>query len=222
MVNRLFDDAAGSYDRVTGLMSFGTGRRYRRDALRRAGVGPGARVLDVACGTGQVSAAAEALVGPTGTVLGVDPSAGMRRVAASRGIRAVEGCAEQLPVADGAFDLVVMGYALRHVSDLEGAFLEMRRALRPGGRVLILEVTPPPGAVGRALLRAYLQAVLPTAALVVTGDRRAMDLMRYYWDSIAQCVPPRVILAAMGAAGLDRPSHHRIFGLLSEYTAVRP
>jgi len=84
VVNRLFDDTARHYDRVTGWMSFGTGARYRRDVLRRSGVGAGSRVLDVACGTGQVAAAALRLVGPDGVVVGVDPSRGMRRVAEAR------------------------------------------------------------------------------------------------------------------------------------------
>ena len=84
VVTNLFDDTAVHYDRVTGLMSSWTGAAYRRQILRRAGIGPGAQVLDVACGTGQVSAAAMKLVGPSGSVLGIDPSEGMRRVAETR------------------------------------------------------------------------------------------------------------------------------------------
>ncbi len=224
VVNRLFDDTARHYDRITGLMSLGTGARYRRDVLRRIGVGAGFRVLDVACGTGQVSAAALRLVGPGGTVLGVDPSEGMRRVAESRGIRTVAGVAERLPVRDGAFDAVVMGYALRHVSDLIAAFREMRRVLRPGGTVAVLEITSPApqAVVRRALLRLYLKHLVPMASLLATGNRRAMDLMRYYWESIERCVAPPTILGAMKDAGLVSPAHHRTLGILSEYTAVAP
>lgn len=221
VVNGLFDDASPSYDRITSLMSFGTGGWYRRDALRRWGVGPGSRVLDVASGTGQVAAAAMRLSGPEGLVLGVDPSAGMRRVAAQRGCRVVEGTAERLPVDDASFDLVVMGYALRHVSDLVAAFAEMRRALRPGGRVLILEVTRPESNAARWLLRLYLRGVVPMASLLLTANRRAMELMRYYWESIDRCVPPGAILSAMERSGLRDAAVRRSMGVLTEYTAER-
>lgn len=222
VVTRLFDDTSRHYDRVTAWMCFGTGARYRRDALRRSGVGAGSRVLDVACGTGQVAAEALRLVGPDGVVVGVDPSRGMRRVAEARGIRTLEGAAERLPVPDGAFDTVVMGYALRHVADLVGAFREMRRALRAGGTVLILEITPPEGRVTRALLRLYLKGIVPPASLLLTADRRAMELMRYYWETIERSVGPPAILDAMRRAELDNPQRHRTLGVFSEYTAIKP
>ena len=84
MVDELFDDTARHYDRITGLLSFGSGGRYRREVLEQAGVKPGMRVLDLACGTGQVAEAAARLVGPRGEVVGVDPSAGMRAVAVEK------------------------------------------------------------------------------------------------------------------------------------------
>jgi demethylmenaquinone methyltransferase/2-methoxy-6-polyprenyl-1,4-benzoquinol methylase len=219
----LFDDTARYYDRITGLMSGGTGARYRREVLQRIGVGPGSRVLDVACGTGQVSEAALTLVGPTGVVLGVDPSEGMRRVAEKRrGLRTVAGTAEKLPVGDGTFDFVVMGYALRHASDLIAAFLEMKRVLKPGGTVAILEITAPEGRFARAALKFYLKQIVPPASYVVTGNRRAVQLMRYYWDSIEQCVSPALILDAMGRAGLEGPTRHRTLGIFNEYVARAP
>jgi demethylmenaquinone methyltransferase/2-methoxy-6-polyprenyl-1,4-benzoquinol methylase len=218
----LIDDAARHYDRVTGLMSLGTGRWYRSSVLRRIGVGPGTKVLDVACGTGQVSRAAVDLVGPSGDVLGVDPSAGMRRVAAAHGVRAVDGSAEHLPVADATFDVVVMGYALRHVADLHAAFREMRRVLRPGGTVAILEITAPRSRVWRAFVRAYLKTIVPAATLLVTRSRRATELMSYYWESIEACVPPEAILGAMTAAGFSGVRRERSLGIFNEYLATAP
>lgn len=223
VVTGLFDDTARYYDRITALMSLGQGGAYRREVLRRVGVRAGSRVLDVACGTGQVSGAALRLVGPGGAVVGVDPSEGMRRVAEGRrGIRTLAGTAERLPVEDGAFDFAVMGYALRHASDLVAAFREMRRVLRPGGTVVILEITPPEGWAARAVLRLYLKRIVPPASLVVTGNRRAMELMSYYWESIERCVSPAAILEAMGRAGLENPARHRTLGVFNEYTAAAP
>jgi demethylmenaquinone methyltransferase / 2-methoxy-6-polyprenyl-1,4-benzoquinol methylase len=223
VVSALFDDTAHHYDRITSLMSLGTGARYRREVLTRIGVREGSRVLDVACGTGQVSAAALRLVGPSGQVVGVDPSEGMRRVAESRrAIRTLPGTADRLPVADASFDVVVMGYALRHAADLLAAFREMRRALRPGGMVAILEITPPEGRLSRSLLKFYLKTLVPPATLLVTGSRRAMELMNYYWDSIERCVHPDAILDAMRRAGLERPTRHRTLGVLNEYVASAP
>jgi len=222
VVTKLFDETAVHYDRVTGLMSLGTGAAYRRHILRRAGIGPGAKVLDVACGTGQVSTAAMKLVGPEGSVLGVDPSSGMRRVAETRrGVQTMHGSAGALPVDDASYDFVLMGYALRHVDDLMTAFRDMHRVLRPGGKVVILEITAPSGRIRRMLLRTYLQYVVPPMGMLVTGNRAVMHLMRYYWDSIDQCVRPEVILDALEQAGFSDPVRQVSLGCFTEYIATR-
>lgn len=221
VVNRLFDDAAPYYDRVTDLLSAWSGRWYRRTVLRRIGVRRGARVLDVACGTGQVSREAVRLVGSGGVVVGVDPSEGMRRVARGRGVSVLEGTAERLPVPSEAFDVVVMGYALRHVSDLIAAFREMRRVLRPGGSLAILEIGLPTSAVGRALQRLYFKRLIPGLCRV-TASRRTSTLMRYYWESIERCAAPAEILRAMTLAGLESPGCRRTLGMFIEYEAVAP
>ncbi len=223
VVNDLFDDVARHYDRIVALMSLGSGKRYRRTVLKRIGVDVGSRVLDVACGTGLVSAEAKRLVGSTGEVLGVDPSEGMRAVATRRrGILVREGTADSLPFPDGTFDFVVMGYALRHVADLVASFREMRRVLRPGGTVMILEITAPEQRLARALLRFYLKRIVPPASLLVTGSRPAMRLMTYYWETIAECVRPETILEAMELAGLEATCRHTTMRIFNEYAARRP
>ena len=171
----------------------------------------------------QISAAALQLVGPGGVVLGVDPSDGMRRVAEEkRNIRTLPGTAECLPVDDRSFDVVVMGFALRHVSDLVSAFREMCRVLRPGGTVGILEITAPEGALSRMLLKLYLKRIVPLVACSVTASRRAGELMSYHWESIDQCVRPSAILAAMEAAGLRNPTRHQRLGIFNEYVSTAP
>lgn len=222
-VNEMFDASARHYDWINSLMSFGSGRFYRRDALRRSGVGPGMSLLDVGCGTGVIALAAQELVGPQGRVAALDPSPGMLEQARQAGVREAHlGRAEQLPFPDATFDRVVMGYALRHVEDLATTFREYRRVLKPGGRVLLLEVTRPEPGLRFAFLKFYLDTVVPFLARVLRRSRDAETLMHYYWKTIDQCVPPAVILGALGEAGFADVKRHAVFGLFSEYGGTRP
>lgn len=219
----LFDGAARHYNRLGAMLDLGSGRWYRREALRRAGLRPGMRLLDVATGTGLVAAGAAAILGtPTG-VVGVDPSRGMlgeARQALSGPL--VQGRAEALPFRDGVFDMLSMGFALRHVADLESTFLEYRRVLKPGGRLLLLEVSRPPSAVSRWVIRTYLHRILPLVARITTRSKPAELLMKYYWDTIDQCVPPETILDVLRRAGFADVHRRTFFGFLSEYVAAKP
>jgi SAM-dependent methyltransferase len=142
----LFDGTAGEYDFVERLLGLGSGPWYRRHALARVGLAPGMHVLDVATGTGLVAREALRLVGPTGSLVGLDPSAGMLGQATALRVPLVRGFGEQLPFTTGTFDFVSMGFALRHVADLDALFREMHRVLKPGGIACILELTRPSSA----------------------------------------------------------------------------
>jgi demethylmenaquinone methyltransferase / 2-methoxy-6-polyprenyl-1,4-benzoquinol methylase len=221
-VNRWFDESAARYDFITEALSFGTGHRYRKEALLRAGLAEGMSMLDIACGTGVCAAHALDIVGARGLVVGLDPSMGMLHEARRRGVqRLVRAVAEALPLATGGFDLLNMGYALRHVTDLRATFSEYRRALKPGGKVLILEITPPRSRLSYRLLKLYLGRVVPLVARLGRGGRTARELLEYNWDTIENCVAPPVILEALEAAGFSRAGRHVEMGILSEYTAVR-
>lgn len=221
-VNHLFDEAAPDYDWVSGVMSFGSDQFYRRDALRKAGLKPGMRLLDVASGTGlMVKAALELGVDPA-LVTGVDPSQGM--LAQNRlhhPVTLLEGKGEALPCADAAFDFVSMGYALRHTEDLNRLFGEFHRVLRPGGRVLILEITRPKNALARRLMRFYMQTLVPRIGWLRRRNRSTVKLMQYYWTTIEECVPPSIILTALAASGLREVKRTTTGAVLSEYVAVR-
>ncbi len=220
-VSWLFDETAHHYDWIIRVMSFGSGTWYRGDALKRAGLQEGMRLLDVACGTGPVSEAGSRITGPEGRVVGLDPSAGMLRETRKRlPVPLVQGTAEALPLGSGLFDVLSMGYALRHVADLDATFREYRRVLRPGGRVLILEWTPPRSRLGYLGTKFYLKRVVPNIARFGTGSRDAHLLMRYFWDTIENCVPPDTILAALSRAGFSDVDRKVVFGIFSEYTAT--
>lgn len=222
-VREIFNRTAGDYDRIERVLGLGTGSWYRRRALRRAGLEPRMAVLDIGTGTGLVAREAAAIVGDPSLVVGVDPSPGMvEHAKVPAGLRLLAGSAEAIPAADAAADFLSMGYALRHVSDLPTAFVEFFRVLRPGGRLCILEITQPNGTVSRALLKAYLNTFVPAVAAVISRHRDTPRLMRYYWDTIAACVPPATIMSALAGAGFVAVNRRVELGIFSEYRARKP
>ena len=222
-IRRLFDESAPFYDRINAWMSLSTGERYRYDALVRAGLGAGQRVLDLACGTGVMARHAQELVGPAGTVLALDPSLPMLAQARRRGVlERVAGTAEALPLPAGAVDFVSLGYALRHVADLRVALAELLRVLRPGGRLLILEMVPPRSPIPYTLTKVYLKYLVPGVTALMTRNPQARRLMEYYWETVDSCVPPAVVLDTLKVVGFRDVRRRVQFGLLNEYTATRP
>lgn len=223
-ITGLFDRSAPHYDWINRVMSLGSGVRYRRDALRRAGLAPGQRVLDVAIGTGLVARAARDILGTNARITGVDLSMGMLAEARkSPPITLVQGVAERLPVADACADFVTMGYALRHVTDLESTFREYLRVLKPGGALLILELTRPgAGSAAYRFTRFYLHTVVPWLARLGPGGREAQTLMEYFWDTVDNSVPPATILGALAGSGFTAPRQGVVHRVFSEYVASKP
>lgn len=221
-VRKIFDETAADYDRIERMMAQGSGPWYRRQALMRAGLGAGERVLDVGIGTGLVAREALSLIGPTGKLVGVDPSPGMMGEVKLPGVELVQGRAEAIPQPDGAHDFLSMGYALRHISDVNAAFSEFHRVLRPGGRVLVLEISKPKGSMGTAFLKFYMKGIVPLIARFVSRQRDTAHLWRYYWDTIEACIPPEKVVAALEAAGFVDVKRHVELGIFSEYTGRKP
>lgn len=215
----LFDSAAGYYDRLCAVGSLGSGRWYRGWVLRRAGLRPGMKVLDVATGTGLVARAAAAVVQRREGVVGVDPSGGMLREARRTFAGPLaQGRIEALPFRDGLFDFVTIGYALRHAADLEVAFRECLRVLAPGGRLVVLEISRPPTAAMRSVIRLYLTRVLP----LVMRAAHARLLMQYYWETIDACVPPERIMDVLRRTGFIDVGRTVWANVQSEYIASKP
>jgi len=221
-LRRIFDETASDYDRIERVLALGTGPRYRKMALQRAGLRAGDKVIDVGIGTGLVAREALALIGPTGSLVGVDPSPGMLGQVSLPGVQLKVGRAEQLPCDDNTADFLSMGYALRHVSDVGQTFAEFHRVLRPGGRLVILEISRAESSFGNALLKAYMRTLVPVIARVVARERGTSELWRYYWDTIEACIAPAQVVAALQAAGFTEVKRHKEVGIFSEYTAIKP
>lgn len=222
-LNELFNRTAYQYRNIDRATGFGSGLWYRKKALQLAGLKPGMRVLDVACGPGLVTQCALDLVGPTGSVIGLDPSIGMLREAQKSPCRnLVRGVGEHLPFPDHRFDFLSMGYALRHVPDLKRAFAEYHRVLKPGGVVLLLEISRPRSAALLAVSRFYIKTVLGTVFSAATHNRDMQRLMRYWWDTTEYCVPPETIMNTLREAGfIDCSLKEWWSGVLRDYRAVK-
>lgn len=219
-----FQETAAHYDSINTWMSFGSDRWYRRQALVRSGLQAGMRMADVGCGTGLVSEMARDIVGPTGHVFSIDPSLGMisEAVAGGRTAAPVVAKAEALPIADEAVDFLCMGFALRHVADLEVTFREYLRLLKPGGTLLLMELTPPRKGFVRFCLKTHMRYVVPVLTRVFTGSKAATLLYEYCWDTFDMCVPPEKVVSTLGTAGFEDAARHVVIRVFSEYTARKP
>jgi demethylmenaquinone methyltransferase / 2-methoxy-6-polyprenyl-1,4-benzoquinol methylase len=196
-VRAMFDTIAPRYDLVNRLMTFGLDRGWRRSTVAALGLPAGARVLDLACGTGDLSRLA---VRRGYRVVGTDLSAGML-AANDRTVPLVEADGRRLPFAGAAFDGLVCGYALRNFTDLPGTLAEAARVLRPGGRLAVLEVDAPASRLLRAGYDVWFTRAVPVLGAALS-DR---DAYAYLPRSVAYLPPApglRRLLLGSGFSGV--------------------
>jgi demethylmenaquinone methyltransferase / 2-methoxy-6-polyprenyl-1,4-benzoquinol methylase len=198
-VRGMFDAIAPRYDLVNRIMTFGLDVRWRRLAVRSLALRPRSRVLDLACGTGDLC---RELAAAGLRPVGVDLSFGML-AAARTAAPLVEGDALRLPVPAGAIDGATCGFALRNLVALPPLFAELARVLRPGGRIALLEVATPPNPVLRWGHGVYFGKVVP----LIGGALSDPAAYRYLPRSVAYLPPPAQLadeIAAAGFAGVER------------------
>ncbi|MBW8060061.1 MAG: bifunctional demethylmenaquinone methyltransferase/2-methoxy-6-polyprenyl-1,4-benzoquinol methylase UbiE [Solirubrobacterales bacterium] len=206
-VNRMFDRIAGRYDAMNSVMTAGLHHRWRERAADRAELAPGESALDVCCGTGDFALELSRHVSPSGRVVGCDFSEPMldlaREKAAARGAPGVRfewADALRLPYDADRFDAVTVGFGVRNLSDLDRGLGEMTRVLRPGGRLVVLEITQPTRPPLSTFCSLWFDRIVPVLG-AVAGDSEAYA---YLPESVRSFPGPRGLAEKMDAAGLER------------------
>jgi demethylmenaquinone methyltransferase/2-methoxy-6-polyprenyl-1,4-benzoquinol methylase len=196
----MFDRIARRYDRVNTVLSAGTDGGWRRRAAHETGLQPGGSALDVACGSGKLTAELARIAGPRGRVVGLDFSPEMLAIARRKyqGVEFIEGDALHLPFDDGRFDASTIAFGLRNLAD---PILGLREMTRVARRCVVLEFVKPPGGPVGGAYRIYLRTLLPAVGGLLSG---APDAYRYLSDTVdAYRTPDELRDMAMRAGWLD-------------------
>jgi ubiquinone/menaquinone biosynthesis methyltransferase len=226
-VRTLFATIADRYDFITVVLSYGQDRRWKRRLVKLAGVSHGQRVLDLACGTGDIALETAAY---GAEVLGIDVTPRMVEIACAKAKRArqegiwpiprfVVGDMRSLPVADASADVVTTGYGLRNVPALDEALDEIARVLKPGGRFLSLDFNRPTISLIRHVYIGYLTAVGSALGWALHGN---LDTYRYIPESILRYPGAAGITAQLRGRGFESVTAHRLlFGLMTLHVAQK-
>jgi demethylmenaquinone methyltransferase/2-methoxy-6-polyprenyl-1,4-benzoquinol methylase len=213
-VRTMFDRIAPVYDTMNHAMTAGLDRRWRRETARAA-VSPGDRVLDACCGTGDLAVAS---LREGGRVTGIDFSERMleRANAKSDAIEWVQGDALALPFDDASFDAATVGFGVRNLDDLERGLAEIRRVLRPGGRLAILEITQPHGLL-RPFYKLWFDGLVPLAGKLLPGG----SAYTYLPASVRRFPAAKEFAQMIQASGFEQV-RYRLFagGIVALHTGV--
>jgi len=215
LVADVFHSVAEKYDLMNDLMSFGVHRLWKRFTIDCAGVRPGQKVLDLAGGTGDLTAKFSRLVGDSGEVVLADINDSMLKVGREKlrnkglvtNIRYVQANAEALPFPDNYFDLITIGFGLRNVTHKDQALASMYRALKPGGRLLVLEFSKPTNIVMSKLYDFYSFKVLPKMGQLVAKDS---DSYQYLAESIRMHPDQETLKGMMETVGFEQVTYHNL------------
>ena len=213
----VFHSVANKYDVMNDLMSMGVHRLWKMFTLNQAGARPGMRVLDLAGGTGDLAMKFAGQVGSSGEVVLADINSSMleegRRRLIDKGIvgnvRYAQVNAECLPFEDDSFDIITIAFGLRNVTDKDAALRSMRRVLKPGGKLLVLEFSRPISSTFSKIYDLYSFTALPLMGKLITGDA---DSYRYLAESIRMHPDQETLKKMMEDAGFERCDYHNLSG----------
>ena len=216
-VRGVFDSVADRYDLMNDLMSAGAHRLWKQFTLSLTGLRSGDRALDLAGGTGDLAAGLARQVGKSGLVVLGDINASMLQHGRDRltnravvaNVQYVQADAERLPFADAAFDCVTIGFGLRNVTDKAAALMAMRRVLKPGGQLLVLEFSQPVIPALSRIYDVYSFNVLPWLGRAVAGDAESY---RYLAESIRRHPDQLGLIELMKTARLESCRYHNLMG----------
>jgi demethylmenaquinone methyltransferase/2-methoxy-6-polyprenyl-1,4-benzoquinol methylase len=221
-VNGMFSRIARRYDLMNVIMSLGQDAMWRRYMVNKAKPMPGGLALDVATGTGRI---AQELAHRGSRAVGIDFTLSMMEQGRADGVGSQEPVyfagadALRLPFGDDTFDCVTTGFAMRNVTDIEQAFREMRRVVKPCGRVVCLEVGRPQLGIARILNAAYTRGILPILGKLIAGDA---DAYSYLPSSMGKFPPPPELARIMRAAGLRYIDYRQLtFGAVAVHTGTK-
>jgi demethylmenaquinone methyltransferase/2-methoxy-6-polyprenyl-1,4-benzoquinol methylase len=224
----MFGEIAPRYDLMNRIMTFGQDLRWRRSVIAQAGLHADSRLLDLGAGTGDLARTAHAAY-PAIQAIAADFTIEMMRVGMARSqslpdapqlIRWAAADATRLPFPDRYFDAVVSGFLLRNVNDLPACLEEQFRVLKPGGRIVALDTTPPPVSLLRPLLRFHLHTVIPTLGRMIAGQAEAYH---YLPDSTEDFLEPEQLAARLTDAGFRNVGfERRMLGTVAIHWGSRP
>jgi demethylmenaquinone methyltransferase / 2-methoxy-6-polyprenyl-1,4-benzoquinol methylase len=224
-VRGMFDRIAGVYDLMNSAMTAGLHHQWRQRAVERTEVGPGSDALDVCCGTGDLALELRRRIGPDGRVVGCDFSEPMlelaRRKSGDEGLPVEFGWADalDLPYGEASFDAVTIGFGARNLADLDRGISEMARVLRPGGRLVILEITRPHREPLAGFYSLWFDRIVPVIG-TLAGDP---DAYSYLPNSVRSFPEPHELAAKIDAAGLAKIRWLLLAGgIIAIHSATKP
>ncbi|NRA53813.1 MAG: bifunctional demethylmenaquinone methyltransferase/2-methoxy-6-polyprenyl-1,4-benzoquinol methylase UbiE [Gammaproteobacteria bacterium] len=216
-VAEVFHSVAAKYDIMNDVMSFGVHRLWKRFAIDCSGVRPGQKVLDLAGGTGDLTAKFSRIVGSTGQVVLADINDSMLKVGRDKlrdlgvvsNVQYVQANAQALPFADNTFDLITIAFGLRNVTDKDEALRSMYRVLKPGGRLLILEFSKPSNQLLTKAYDIYSFNLLPKIGKLIADDSESYQ---YLAESIRMHPDQDTLLSMMDTAGFEQTQYYNLTG----------
>ncbi len=221
-VQQMFARIAGRYDTMNRLMTFGQDLRWRQTVIRLANLPVGGRLLDIATGTGDIADEGRRQVPGLRAVGGdfvIEMMQAGRHLPGRAGIAWTAADTLALPFTDNTFDAVTSGFLMRNVIDVPGAFREQWRVTKPGGRVVVLESSPPKDNLLKPLIGIHLNYVIPTLGRLVTGES---DAYRYLPDSTQAFQGPEQLAETMRAAGFVDVSYQLfMFGTIGIHVGTK-